>query len=301
VNLQFVADGLLVGAMIGLGAIGVTLTYSILRFANFAHGEFIAWGAYAALLGAGLIGYLAGQVPALGPFSFGWPVLLAGLAAMALTGLLALGLDLVLFKRLRIRGNAIIMVMASFGASIALRALLEFIFTGEPRYFSREIEIAVPIGAGIRVTPDQLLTLGLALSLVVAMFLLMTRTTIGRSMRAVAENPTLASVVGVDVARVIRATWLIGGALAAAAGIMIGITIQIRPQMGFDLLLPLFAAAILGGIGSMPGAVAGGLIVGLAEAAAVPLVGAGFRGAVAFLILIAVLIIRPTGLFGSRG
>ncbi len=301
-NLQFVADGLLVGAMIGLGAIGVTLTYSILRFANFAHGEFIAWGAYAAFLAAGLIGYFAGrEIPSLGPFSFGWPVLLAGLAAMVLTGFLALALDLVLFKRLRLRGNAIIMVMASFGASMALRALLEFIFTGEPRYFSREIEIAIPLGAGIRVTPDQLLTLGLTLVLVVAMFLVMTRTTIGRSMRAVAENPTLASVIGVDVARVVRATWLIGGALAAAAGIMIGMTIQIRPQMGFDLLLPLFAAAILGGIGSMPGAVAGGLIVGLAEAAAVPLVGAGYRGAVAFLILIAVLIIRPTGLFGARG
>jgi branched-chain amino acid transport system permease protein len=300
-NLQFVADGLLVGAMIGLGAIGVTLTYSILRFANFAHGEFIAWGAYATLLGAGLVGFLTGRaMPPLGPFSFGWPVLLAGLAAMALTGLMALALDFVLFKRLRARGNAIIMVMASFGASMALRALLEFVFTSEPRYFSRDIQIAIPLGAGIRVTPDQLLTLGLALVLVVAMFLLMTRTTIGRSMRAVAENPMLASVVGVDVGRVIRATWLLGGALAAAAGIMIGITVQIRPHMGFDLLLPLFAAAILGGIGSMPGAVAGGLIVGLAEAAAVPLVGAGFRGAVAFLILIAVLIVRPTGLFGAR-
>jgi branched-chain amino acid transport system permease protein len=302
VNLQFVADGLLVGAMIGLGAIGVTLTYAILRFANFAHGEFIAWGAYAALLGAGAIGYLAGgRMPSLGPFSFGWPILLAGMLSMALTGLLALALDLVLFKRLRIRGNAIIMVMASFGASMALRALLEFIFTGEPQYFSRDIQIAIPLGAGIRVTPDQLLTLGLALLLVIAMFLLMTRTTIGRSMRAVAENPMLATVVGVDVAGVIRATWLIGGALAAAAGVMIGVTIQIRPQMGFDLLLPLFAAAILGGIGSMPGAVAGGLIVGLAEAAAVPLVGAGFRGAIAFLILIVVLVVRPTGLFGTRG
>ena len=110
----------------------------------------------------------------------------------------------------------------------------------------------------------------------------------------------LAAVVGVDVDKVIRATWLLGGALACAAGIMVGITVQIRPYMGFDLLLPLFAAAILGGIGSMPGAVAGGLIVGLAEAAAVPLVGAGYRGAVAFLVLIAVLIVRPTGLFGLR-
>jgi branched-chain amino acid transport system permease protein len=301
-SLQFVVDGLLTGALIGLGAIGVTLTYAILRFANFAHGELIAWGAYATLLGAGLIGYLAGgDLPALGPFSFGWPVLVAGLAAMALTGITALALDAILFRQLRARGNALIMVMASFGASMALRALLEFIFTGEPRYFSREIEIAVPLGAGVRVTPDQVLTLALAAVLVVAMFLVMTRTTVGRAMRAVAENPALASVVGVDVERVIRATWLIGGALAAAAGIMIGVTVQIRPHMGFDLLLPLFAAAILGGIGSMPGAVAGGLIVGVAEAAAVPLVGAGFRGAVAFVILIAVLIVRPTGLFGARG
>ena len=109
------------------------------------------------------------------------------------------------------------------------------------------------------------------------MFLFMTRTNVGRAMRAVAENPTLAAVVGVDVRQVIRATWVLGGALACAAGIMVGVTVQVRPYMGFDLLLPLFAAAILGGIGSMPGAVAGGLIVGIAEAAPCRFVGAGFR------------------------
>jgi branched-chain amino acid transport system permease protein len=300
-NLQFAADGLLVGAVIGLGAIGVTLTYSILRFANFAHGEFIAWGAYAALALTGFIGFLVGgNVAPLGPFSFGWPLLVAGVIAMGLTGVLALALDMGLFSRLRARGNAIIMVMASFGASMALRSLLEFMFTSQPAYFTREIQIAIPLGAGVRVTPDQLLTFGLAMVLVVVMFLIMSRTSIGRAMRAVSENPTLASVVGVDVDRVIRATWLLGGALACAAGIMVGITVQVRPYMGFDLLLPLFAAAILGGIGSMPGAVAGGLIVGVAEAAAVPLFGAGFRGAIAFLVLIAILIVRPTGLFGVR-
>ena len=300
-NLQFVADGLLIGAMIGLGAIGVSLTYAILRFANFAHGEFIAFGAYATLAIAGFIGFATGQKMApLGPFSFGWPVVAAGIVAMVLTGLLALALDAVLFSRLRARGNAIIMVMASFGASLALRSLLEFTFTSQPAYFTRDIQMAIPLGAGVRVTPDQLLTLALTVVLVAGMSLIMSRTTVGRSMRAVAENPMLAAVVGVDVDKVIRATWLLGGGLACAAGIMVGITIQIRPYMGFDLLLPLFAAAILGGIGSMPGAVAGGLIVGLAEAAAVPLVGAGYRGAVAFLVLIAVLIVRPTGLFGSR-
>jgi branched-chain amino acid transport system permease protein len=301
VNLQFVADGLLAGAMIGLGAIGVTLTYSTLRFANFAHGEFIAWGAYGALVLTAGIGFLVGgSVAPLGPFSFGWPLLLAGALAMILTGILALGLDFLLFSRLRARGNAIIMVMASFGASMALRSLLEFIFTAQPVYFSREIQIAVPLGLGVRATPDQLLTFTLAMGLVAAMFAIMRWTTVGRSMRAVSENPALAAVVGVNVDAVIRATWFLGGALACAAGVMVGITVQVRPYMGFDLLLPLFAAAILGGIGSMPGAVLGGLIVGVAEASAVPLFGAGYRGAIAFLVLIAVLIVRPTGIFGLR-
>jgi branched-chain amino acid transport system permease protein len=287
--------------MIGLGAIGVTLTYSILRFANFAHGEFIAWGAYGALVLTAGIGFLVGgSVAPLGPFSFGWPLLLAGALAMILTGILALGLDFLLFSRLRARGNAIIMVMASFGASMALRSLLEFIFTAQPVYFSREIQIAVPLGFGVRATPDQLLTFTLAMGLVAAMFAIMRWTTVGRSMRAVSENPALAAVVGVNVDAVIRATWLLGGALACAAGVMVGITVQVRPYMGFDLLLPLFAAAILGGIGSMPGAVLGGLIVGVAEASAVPLFGAGYRGAIAFLVLIAVLIVRPTGIFGLR-
>ena len=300
-NLQFVADGLLIGAMIGLGAIGVTLTYSILRFANFAHGEFISWGAYAALALTGAIGFLVGQkIEPIGPFSFGWNVLLAGVIAMAMTGLLAVALDWLLFRRLRNRGNVIVMVMASFGASMALRSLLEFAFSSRPAYFSRAIQFGIPLGFGIRVTPDQLAMLALTVVLVVVMHLVMTRTFIGRAMRAVSENPALAAVVGIDVDRVIRATWLIGGALACAAGIMAGITIQVRPYMGFELLLPLFSAAILGGIGSVPGAVIGGLIVGLGESAAVQIVGAEFRAAIAFLLLVAVLLVRPTGLFGVR-
>jgi len=300
-NPQFLADGLLMGAMIGLGAIGVTLTYSILRFANFAHGEFITWGAYGTLAISGAIGFAAGSgMGAIGPFSFGWPVILAGLAAAVLTGLLALALDLLLFARLRAKGTAIIMVMASFGASMALRSLCEFFFTSAPRYFSRDIEMAREVLPGMRLTPDQLLMIALTVLLVTAMHLLMTRTTLGRAMRAVSENPSLAGVVGIDVDFIVRATWLIGGALAAAAGVMSGIVVQIRPFMGFDLLLPLFAAAILGGIGSVPGAVLGGVIVGLAEAAAVPLIGAHFRAAIAFLLIIAVLLLRPTGIFGVR-
>jgi branched-chain amino acid transport system permease protein len=117
-------------------------------------------------------------------------------------------------------------------------------------------------------------------------------------MRAVSENPQLAGLAGVNVRQVIRIVWILGAGLAAVAGVIAGLLIQIRPQMGLDLLLPLFAAAILGGIGSVPGAMLAGLTIGLSEAATVDLLGAQWRAAVSFFILVAVLLIRPQGLFG---
>jgi branched-chain amino acid transport system permease protein len=135
--------------------------------------------------------------------------------------------------------------------------------------------------------------------LVVLVHLLLTRTAIGREMRAVAENPALAGVAGVDVRRVVRTVWVLGAVLACMAGVIAGLLVQIRPQMGLDLLLPLFAAAILGGIGSVPGAMLAGLIVGVGEAATVALVGAEWRAAVAFVVLVAILLLRPQGLFGK--
>jgi branched-chain amino acid transport system permease protein len=298
VSLQFLADGLVAGATIGLGAVGVTLTYSILRFANFAHGEFISWGCYLTLLVAGAIGaWASASLAPLGALSIGPNVLAAACAAMALTGLLAIALDALLFRRLRRHGNSITAVIASFGAAMALRAALEAIFSSRPVYLSQELQIAIRVG-GLRVTPDQMALLGLAVVLVGALQLLLTGSNAGRSMRAVSENPALARIVGIDVANVIRLTWFIGGALACASGVMLGLVVQIRPTMGAELLLPLFAAAILGGIGSVPGALLGGLIVGLAEAATVQLIGAEWRAAVAFIILIAVLLLRPAGLLG---
>jgi branched-chain amino acid transport system permease protein len=300
VTLQFLADGIIAGALIGLGAIGVTLTYSILRFANFVHGEFISFGAYSTLLFAAAIGgSVIGAGEGVGPLTISWAMVAAGIVSMALTGMLALALDFFLFRRLRDKGAAITMVMASFGASMALRALLEFLFTSRPAYFSRELQMAMPIGLGVRVTPDQLALLGLTAALLTGVHFLMTRTHTGRAMRAVSENPDLARVSGIDVDAVVRTTWLLGGALACASGIMLGVLVQIRPFMGFDLLLPLFAAAILGGIGSIAGALVGALIVGIAEAAVVQFLGAEWRAGVAFLVLIGVLLIKPTGLFGS--
>ncbi|MDW4499990.1 branched-chain amino acid ABC transporter permease [Sulfitobacter sp. D35] len=303
-NPQILMDGLISGATIGLGAIGLTLTYSILRFANFTHGDFLAWGAYLTLtVVAGLGGLFAGLGAGhpLGPFSFGWDLPLAMLGGAALTVLLALGLDRVLFGRLRARGaDIIIIVMASFGASMALRSGLEFIFTAQPTYFTDALQIARPIGAGIRATPDQLLVIALTALLVVGLNLLLTRTAIGRAMRAVSENPGLGEVYGIDVRGVVRITWIIGAGLATVAGVMAGLLVQIRPYMGFDLLLPLFAAAILGGIGSIPGAMLGGLIIGLAEAATVQVFGAEWRAAVGFVVLVLVLLLRPQGLFGQE-
>lgn len=293
-SLQFLLDGLIAGSMIGLAAIGITLTYSILRFSNFAHGDFMAWGTYAALV---IVGALGGST-ALKPLSFGLPLLASLILAMGLTALLALALDWMLFARLRARGQTIIVVMASFGASMALRSLLEFIFTSRPTYFSREIQMAMPVGFGIKITADQIALLVLTLVLVIGMHLFLSRSQRGREMRAYAQNPALAQVAGIDVDRVVRATWIIGAALACAAGVMVGILVQIRPLMGLSLLLPVFAAAILGGIGSVPGAVLGGLIIGLSESAAVQFIGAEWRAAVSFVILMVVLLIRPMGLFG---
>ena len=162
------------------------------------------------------------------------------------------------------------------------------------------LSIARAIGAGILVTPDQLLLVAITATLVGLLYVMWAHTALGRAMRAVSENPALAQVCGIDVPRVVRVTWYIGGALASAAGLMLGLLVQVRPQMGFEMLLPLFAAAILGGIGSVPGALCGGLIVGLSQAATVQFIGAEWRAGVAFVILLAVLLIRPNGLFGRR-
>jgi branched-chain amino acid transport system permease protein len=304
--LQLIADGLVVGSVIALGAVGLTLTYSILRFANFGQGEFMTWGAYLAV--SALTFVLAvtggGVMEPMGPFSFGWQLIVAMVLAAVLTAVLALVVDWLLFRRLR-RGNAITLVIASFGAALALRNLVQFLYGTLPEYYTREIQIAIrlvprDILGGLRVTPDQMLVIGLTIGLMVALQLLLTRTTLGRAMRATAMNPALARVAGVDTDAVVRATWVIGAALAAVAGVFAGIVGQIRPMLGFDLLLPLFAAAILGGIGSVRGAVAGGYIVGLAESLSVPLVGAEYRAATAFIVLIGILLVRPTGLFGER-
>ncbi len=302
--LQILADGLVIGSVVSLGAIGLSLCFSILRFANFGHGELLAWGAYVALSALALFTAVAGGAAPIAPFSFGWPLLAAlAVAALAVAGL-TLALDAALFARLR-RQGAMTLVIASFGAALALRNGLLFLYGGVPQYYGQDLQIAIALVprrvlGGMRITPDQLFVLALTAVTVVGVHLFLSRSTLGRAMRATAHNPQLARVTGIDPERVLRATWVIGGMLAAVAGVFAGLTVQLRPTLGLDLLLPLFAAVILGGIGSVWGAVLGGLIVGLAESAAVQVVGAEYRAAASFAVLIAILLVRPTGLFGER-
>jgi len=303
--LQILADGLIIGSVISLGAIGLSLTLSIVRFSNFSHGELLGWGSYVALSALAVFTATRESLAApLGPFSFGWGMLGALVVSMGVTALLALALDHVLFRRLRSQGS-ITLVIASFGAALAMRNLLMYWYGGVPQYYTQNLQISIPliprsIGGGLRITADQMLVLVLTLATVTALHLFLRHSTLGRSMRATAINPALARVTGIDPERVLRATWVIGGMLAAVAGVFAGITVQLRPTMGVDLLLPLFAAVILGGIGSVWGAVLGGFIVGLAESASVSIVGAEYRAAAAFVVLILILLVRPTGLFGEK-
>ena len=207
--------------------------------------------------------------------------------------------DALLFGRLRASSSTvIIMVMASFGAALTLRNLLEFIFTRKPAYYTKALQIAVPLGGGIRATPDQLLSLGVALVVVVAVHLLLTRTAIGRSMRAVSENPQLAGVAGVDVRQVIRIVWVLG---AGARLRRRRHGRPARPDPAADGPRPAAAAVRRRDPRrhrQRAGRDAGGPDRRPLRGVAVQLVGAEWRAAVAFVILVAVLLLRPQGLFG---
>ncbi|HEX7387660.1 MAG TPA: branched-chain amino acid ABC transporter permease [Castellaniella sp.] len=294
--LQYFANGIILGATLALGAIGLTLTYNVLRFANFAHGEFLTFGAYFALVFASLFA----SSSTLGPLTFGWNFLLAIIVAAVLTSGLTLLLDWLLFRLLRRREIEVTLVIASFGASLLLRNVVIFVWGPQPEYYSRNIAIATEIFPGMRMTADEVFVIVLTAILMVALHLFLTRTRLGKAMRAVSDNPALSSITGIDVARIIRWTWIVGGSLAAIAGVLFGLTVQIAPDMGFNLILPMFAAAILGGIGSIYGAVLGGLIIGVAESMSVPFIGAAYMPAVGFALMFLILLLYPKGLLGDR-
>ena len=301
--MQNLLDGVLVGAILSLGAIGLTMAMHMLRFANFAHAELLSIGAYAALVFDGVFAALLPPLAhAIAPLSLTWALSAAILASMAVTALSAILIDRLVFARVRALGGELSMVFASFGVAMVVRNLLSLIFGLKTQLYSQDIVFAVVLSRDpfLLVKPDQVFALVAALVIMLALHLVLSRTTLGYSLRAVAENPSLAQVSGIRLSRMIALIWVIGGGLAAVAGVFYGLTNQISPVIGRDLVLPIFAATIVGGIGSIYGAVLGGFLVGIASNLALVVLPSGYSPAVPFLIILAVLLIRPNGLFGEE-
>lgn len=297
--LSLFVRGTLLGGTLALGAVGVTLVYGVLKMSNFAHGDMMTLGAYLGLI----VVTVLPKGPVLKPFSFGYEFLVALAIVVPLVGLAAFGLDRVAFRPLRRRRSQPIMfAMAALGLAFGIRSLVylfwgadfSFYYTGRPRP-------AFELFSGVRVRPDQLFILGLAVLLIVLVYLLLERTKVGKAMRAMADNPDLARVTGIDTNRVVFWTWLIGGGLAAAGGMLYGLDVQLRPEMGWWLLLPLFASVILGTIGNAYGAMAGAFIIGIVWQVSTAFLNPAYGHGIAFLVMILVLLVRPEGLFGKRG
>lgn len=287
----YLIPGLLLGSVYALGAIGITLTFGILRFANFSHGETMTLGVYFA--------WTLVQLTELHP-------LVVMPAAMVLTVLVALALDRVFYKPLR-AAPTIMLVIASFGLMLMVRSVIQFIWGVQLKTVLPGIQMPYVIADYVRIAPKHLLIIGCAVVLMFAVHYLLTYTRIGKAMRAMSDSPELARLTGIDTERVVRMTWILGASLACAAGVFLAVDTHVETQMGFKLLLPMFAATILGGVGRPYGAMVGGLTIGLAEELSSyhwigtdPLLNPGYKAGVAFAIMIGMLLWRPTGLFRGK-
>jgi branched-chain amino acid transport system permease protein len=278
--LQLVVNGLVHGLVIGLAALSITLVFGIARFPNAATGDTMTLGAYAALMAHKASGSL----------------LLAGLGGIAAAALVSLLAYVAVFRDLAQR-SVVALLVASIGVAFFIRAGLGLVFGHSQMVF--QIPLSRPYIFGpVRIAPLDLQLALVAIVSLLAVFALLHLTAIGRQMRAVADNRDLARVSGVRPGRVMIALWLLAGAVAGIAGMMLGLKTIVAPELGWELLLPAFTAAILGGIGSPIGAVVAGLLLGVAQEVSTPFVGFTYKIALAFIIMLAVLLVRPRGLFG---
>ncbi len=321
-----VISGLVTGSIYAMGAVGVTLIFAILRFAHFAHGDLMTLGAliaYALTLAFPHAGALVGL-----PSAF---VLLP--PAMVITATVSIWLDGRFYRPLRERNvKPVVLVMASIGVTLMIQGLIRlFAGTGARSMFIAEhkdiFRFGLPFELARRkivISEPQVLIIIFAAAAVFALHWFLTRTRTGKAMRAMSDNPDLARVSGIATGKVVRVTWLISGSLAAAAGTLLSLDVALKPDMSFNILLPIFAAAISGGVGQPYGAIAGGFLVGFAETLSVfnwalllrPLerlsgglieiparlsfVAAEYKLTVPFVILVLVLVFRPTGIFRGK-
>jgi neutral amino acid transport system permease protein len=287
---QLLANGLVTGSVIAIAAVGVSLVYGILRLVNFAHGDFMAFGALAAYAFNGPLGLAMGAAAVLG---------------MVATAVLSLGLDLALWRPLRARRAGFMsLFLASIGLALVLRQVLLLAYGPQPHQY-RVNPYKVYVIGSVRLSQAQLITIVAAVAAIVLIGLFLSRSTVGRTMRALADDRALAAIAGIDVGRVIALTWILSGLLAGLAGVLAGLVqTTFDPNFGFQLLLPVFAAVVLGGIGNAYGALAGGLALGIAmEVSTYSSFFGGvnpvYKPVVAFVVLAAALMVRPQGLFGQ--
>jgi branched-chain amino acid transport system permease protein len=289
---QQLVNGLAWGSIYALIALGYTMVYGVLRLINFAHGDVYMVGAMTAYYVAHALGFASA------PSIAGFVVVL--ITSMMLCALLGATIELVAYRRLRNRPRSTMLITA-----IGVSMLLEFggqrVFGPDPKFFPQLIQSESIFASGaVVLTNIDVLVIVLSLVLMIALRWIVLHTRIGMALRAVSFNVDTAALMGINVNTVITMTFMLGSALAAAAGTMVGLrNPKIEPLMGLLPGIKAFVAAVLGGIGNFPGAVAGGLLMGVTETLVAAYLSSTYRDAVAFVILIAVLLVRPAGLFGS--
>ena len=295
---QFIA-GLTLGSLYALIALGYTMVYGILKLLNFAHGDVYMIGAFIGFFVlSALGGSLSPHVPT------GLLIVLMFAAAMAGCALLGLVIERFAYRPLR-RAPRIAPLISALGVSFFLQQTAALLWGSIPKAYNtfslRRGELFNTVSLGnFRIQYVQILVIASAVVLMVALTLLVWRTTVGKAMRATSYDPEAASMMGIDIDRVIAFTFFIGSALAGAAGVMTGLVYQnIQPYMGFGAGLKAFTAAVVGGIGNVAGAMLGGMIIGIAEALTIGYLSSTFQNLIVFSVLIAFMLFRPTGLFGA--
>jgi neutral amino acid transport system permease protein len=283
---QATVNGLVSGTTFALGAVGLALVYGVLRLVNFAHGDMLTFGAYVALL----VNVTAGA-----------PIVVAGLAAVVATAGLAIAGELVLWRPLRAKRSGLLQrLLVAIGLAFVLRNAIQIAAGSEPQRLDVDTTRALDLVGGIRIGHTQLVALVVGLVVLAMVAAMLRATRAGREMRALADDEALAEVSGIDTRRVIVVTWAIGGGLAGLAGVLTAASVGVMtPNLGFLMLLSLFAATVLGGIGSAYGALAGGLALGLVEEWSTLFIDPRWKLAIGFAVLIATLIVRPSGLLGT--
>ncbi|WP_428688015.1 branched-chain amino acid ABC transporter permease [Roseibium sp.] len=287
----YLFPALAIGSIYALGAVGISMIFGILRFAHFAHGDLMTVAAYGILAMAAIL-----------PIN---PLLLIPFG-IALAVASALAVDRLFYRPLR-QLPTIYTVISSFGVALIFRSLVQLLWGSENQVYSSGVTPPLVLFDTFRVSVLHLQAVAATAVIAVLLHYFLTVTKTGRSMRAVADDPELAEVSGLDTAKVVRWTWIIGASLAAIAGAFAALNTSVHPNLGWNLLMPMFAAAILGGIGKPMGAMAGGFIIGLAEELSSyhwigegALISPSYKTAVAFVIMIGLLIFRPRGLFKGR-